>query len=68
MGGKKKKKAAVYRNYGTFRLPDLYYNVPYTGKAKIIYDISKIIKTPVPPGSNAGQQNQNQLNQDTTNL
>lgn len=48
---KKKKKKIVYQNYGTFRVPDEYYFLPYSGKAKIIYDLANLIKTRVPPSS-----------------
>ena len=56
MGGKKKKKKAVYRNYGTYRLPDLVYDITPTGKAKIIFDVSSILKAKIPASSANYQQ------------
>ena len=42
-GGKKKR--IIYRNYGTFRVPDEIYFIPYTGKAKIIFDLTKVLQS-----------------------
>ena len=40
-----------YRNYGTFRNPDQIYFLPYTGKAKIIFDVQNVLKTRIPQNS-----------------
>ena len=48
---KKKRNQIVYQNYGTFRVPDEYYFLPYSGKAKIIYDVTRLLKIRRPPSS-----------------
>jgi hypothetical protein len=50
-GKKKNPFRVVYQNYGTFRVPDEYYFLPYSGKAKIVYDVTKLLKTRRPPSS-----------------
>lgn len=58
-GGDKKKKRIVYQNYGTFRNPDEYYFLPYSGKAKIILDLVKTLTPRIPPsGSTSNTNNQ----------
>jgi len=50
---KKKKNPfrVVYQNYGTFRVPDEYYFLPNTGKARLIYNITLLLQSRRPPSS-----------------
>ena len=57
-GGGGNRRKPVYVNYGTFRLPDDYYVATYTGKAKIIYDVVKVLKNRLPPTSSQTNQQQ----------
>ena len=40
-GSSKSRKRFVIRNYGSFRLPDQFYFLPATGKARIVIDLYK---------------------------
>jgi hypothetical protein len=58
-GGKNNKRRVFYQNYGTFRAPDEYYFLPYSGKAKIVIDLLKVFsprQSPSSTQSNTEQQ------------